>query len=537
MCAQNFELKLTSKDSIFNVELATFDLNKKFISKNKALKSCDSISTLLTLKGYFDNYYKSSVKDSTIIADFYFTRKFDSIKIHYKNEPLVNKLLNTLSIKYFDSIFKIPTYKTELVLNQLISTYEKEGFTFTTIKLDDFEIIENEIYANLNINIENKRSINNIVTYGYDEFPIKKLRKFLNIQNNSSFNIASLKSFKKRIDESKYFNAIKDPEVLFSKDSTQVYIYLKKKSNSKFDGLISFSNENEDKLQLNGYLNLQLSNVFNRAEEISLNWIGNTQQKTLNINYNTPYIFNTNFNFKSEFELIRKDSTYVNSTTEINLGYHLKNNVIISSVINIEKSNITNENNNPLINNYSKTLYGASFTYQLFENNHLQNTKLSFESKAIVGKRKDLSNNDQQLYSLNFNYLQKLNKKNFLYFKSDNAYLVTDTTFENEQFQIGGFNSLRGFDEESILTTKYSTNSIEYQHLTNNNSYLYSFIDIGFIDNEIENSTSNLFGLGLGYNFTTKSSIFNIGYALGKYENIPIKFKTSKILIKISYLF
>lgn len=535
--AQNFELKLASKDSILNNELSLFNFNKKFNSEKNAIKKCDSISHLLTSKGYFGTYYKSKTKDSTIITNFYYIKKFDTLKIRFNNE-VVKKVLNREIIKSSNNIFEVPTYKIDTLLNKIVSAYESEGFTFTTARLTNFKIVKTKIEADLIIKVQNKRKINKIVVNGYDEFSSKKIKKILAIRDNAPFNVLTLETIEKKIKESEYFGSIKKPEVLFTKDSTHLYIYLKKESNSKFDGIIGFSNEDEDKLQLNGYLNLQLFNVFNSAEEISINWIGNKQQKTLNINYNIPYIFKTNFNFEGNFGLVRKDSTYVNSQVETTIGYLLKNNAIIGSVLNLEKSNITNQNDNLLIKNYSKVFYGVSFKHYIFERNHVSNKKLNLEAKATVGNRKnDNIKTNQQQYALKFSYLQKLTKNNYLYLKSNSAYLVTDSPFNNEHYKIGGFNSLRGFNEESILTTKYTTNSLEYHYLTNSDSYLYSFFDIGLVNSKIKNSTLNLYGFGIGYNFLANNSIINIAYALGKFDKSPIKLQNSKFHIQISYLF
>lgn len=536
MCAQEFELKLSSTDSIFNNELSNLNILKKYNSKKRTLEICDSISEVFVTKGYFDNSYKTELKDSIIYAKYSYSLKFETILIHFNNEQVIKDVLDRNFIKHSQNTFEISIKQLDKLLNKFVSSYELNGFTFTSINLSNLKANLNTIEADLEIKSELKRNINKIIVNGYDEFPIKKLKKILNIENNSTFNPSSLNYIAQRLTESQHFNILKNPEALFTKDSTQIYIYAKKRSNSNFNGLIGFSNENEGKFQLNGYLNLHLSNVFNRAENISLNWIGNKQQKTLNINYNVPYIFNTNFNFESIFGIIRKDSTYVNSRIESKIGYHINNNFSIGVNLNTEKSDVTNKDSNPLINNFTKHLYGAYFKYSVFENNHISNTKFDFYATTNLGKRKNESiNSNQELYSVNFKYIQKLNKKNYLLFKSNNTYLASDSTFDNELFAIGGFNSIRGFNEESILTSQFSANSIEHHYLTNSLSYLYSFFDFGLIKSTTENSTLNLYGFGIGYRFYSNKSIINIAYALGKFNNTSIQLQNSKFHIKISY--
>ena len=45
--------------------------------------------------------------------------------------------------------------------------------------------------------------------------------------------------------------------------------------------------------------------------------------------------------------------------------------------------------------------------------------------------------------------------------------IQTTNLVQNEQFQIGGFKLLRGFDEENIFTNKYFVSSLEYRYSIN----------------------------------------------------------------------
>lgn len=535
--AQNYELKLMSTDSILNKQLKYLNFQKKHKSKKSIEMSCDSISKKLTLKGYFDNYYVLHQKDSLITSEYYFSKKVESVLIYFKNEELVKQVLNENFIQHTNNSFKIPIEETQFLLENIISNYEENGFSFTSIKLSKQNYKEQILSAELTINNLKKRAINNLVVKGYYEFSKKKLLKILELEENTVFNSSALKKIENKIKESNLFTSIKKPEVLFSKDSTELYVYLKKQNNSKLDGLVAFSNENEN-LELSGYLNLTLSNVFNKAEEISIDWIGNSEQKTLNLDYYTPYVFNTNFNIKGNFSLIRKDSTYVNVNPSFSIGYHISNNINISGILNYEDSQVSEDNTNSNYIDYSKTMYGLSLKYFIYNENHNSNTKFNIDASALTGNRKDNSNTtNQQIFNLNASYLLKVNSKNYILLKSINSFINSDDTFENEEYIIGGFSTLRGFDEESIVTPQYSVNTIEYEYLTNNLSYLYSFLDYGIIKDTSQSSDSKLYGFGVGYKFNTSSSVFNIAYALGKYENSPLKLQNSKVHIKITYNF
>jgi hemolysin activation/secretion protein len=101
--------------------------------------------------------------------------------------------------------------------------------------------------------------------------------------------------------------------------------------------------------------------------------------------------------------------------------------------------------------------------------------------------------------------------------------------FLNELFQIGGYKLLRGFDEESIYATQYGVATAEYHYLVGQNSYLFGFIDKGWIKNKYQyvNVHTNYTGFGIGMEFETKLGLLNISYAIGTQSNEPFNLNGS----------
>ena len=59
-------------------------------------------------------------------------------------------------------------------------------------------------------------------------------------------------------------------EVLFTKDSTSVYLYLEKIKSNRFDGFIGFgTDETTGKIEFDGYLDL---NLINNLKIINIIW-------------------------------------------------------------------------------------------------------------------------------------------------------------------------------------------------------------------------------------------------------------------------
>ena len=107
----------------------------------------------------------------------------------------------------------------------------------------------------------------------------------------------------------------------------------------------------------------------------------------------------------------------------------------------------------------------------------------------------------------------------------------SQSIFRNELFQIGGYRLLRGFDEESIYASRYAVTTLEYRYLVGLNSFFFVFSDGGYAENKSVNikSSNTFISAGLGMAFETKAGIFNISFATGKRNDVPLDLRQSKI--------
>jgi hypothetical protein len=83
---------------------------------------------------------------------------------------------------------------------------------------------------------------------------------------------------------------IKYPEILFTEDSTKVYVY-QKKSNTLTGSLDSVIMKIKD--SFNGYLDLTLENSLHVGEQFSLWKTDGNKQRTFKTALELPYLFKT----------------------------------------------------------------------------------------------------------------------------------------------------------------------------------------------------------------------------------------------------
>lgn len=537
--AQNFILKINGTSDI---ETKTIDsLNYNRIHKNKTSIENETIATSKKLEsiGYLHPQRNEIIKinDSVFSVLFQLNKQTKYSYIYVGKNEILKKTIthpinhDTLILKYAE---------TPAFLAKSIHQLEQLGYPLAKLQLTNIQNKDNRLMADLDLKINNKRKINRItlktkeVEKKDDFFPKNHLYQINKKFKDKLFNQEALEEIALEFDKYPFAKQIKKPELLFTQDSTTIYIYLEKRKNNSFDGYIGLGNNEEEKTTLNGYLNIQLQNLLKTGEDFFVYWKSDgNNQKTFRTGITLNYLFKTPLGLSSQLHIFKQDSTFQNSKTFADLNYHI--NYSTKLYLGIEStvsSDIQNSNN--LVSDYKNQFITTGFYYsKIALSNNFFPEKTKIDLRAGTGKRntpnQPNTNSNEKQYFLNLNITHNftLNPKNIINLRSQNYYLKSDTYLINELFRFGGLNSIRGFAENSLQANQLHALLTEYRYIINPSLYIYSILDYAFYrDNslmKLENFNKiNSIGLGLG--IQTNNGILNISLTnrLNTKENIKL---------------
>lgn len=522
--AQSFYLNINGINKKQSLTIDSIPYAKKHVNIKSLNDELFSVTNKLSKQGYIDSKILETKKinDSTYTAFIDLKTKIKEVHIYIG----INSFFNEYKKNTKDSII-IPFTELENFLNKEISNNEKAGFAFSKINLANIKKKNYIIYADLNLNTEKKRTLNSIIVNYTDlslkeYFPKGALKQLNKKYTNRIFNQETVKRLYEDINSFEFVSQTKYPEILFTKDSTKVYTYIEKRKANTFDGYVGFSNDENKKLILNGYLDISLTNILHAGEKFSLYWKSDgNQQKTFNTKLEIPYLFQSPLGIKAQLNIFKQDSTFQNTKTDINLGYYLNyNSKLYIGYQSTESSDIQNTNNS-FISDFNNSYYTSTYEYKKTDsNNNLMPGKAYLSSILGFGKRE--TNNDPETaepskqFYLNINgaYNFELNNKNFINLGSQNFYLNSKNYISNELFRFGGMNSIRGFSENSLQANFYSAILTEYRYVFSKSAYIHSITDYAIYQDltNISNpkKIKNLIGIGIGAGIQTKSGILQI---------------------------
>ena len=528
------EIDNTDDQKVLYIDSNNNDINLKDLSKK-----IDSLKK----QGYFNLEIIEKVKKDSLNykVTIDLNQKFENIYI-YGESRMINFKGKNVKIIEGKKHYSIKINELESFLTKSSEDIANKGYPFNKIQLNNIKDFDStNLYASINIELNDKRKSDKVIIKGYENFPKAFLKHYLKYSNKDDFNFDVIKNKSEEINKLGFVSQIKDPEILFKKDSTIIYLYLEKVKNNSFDGFIGFAtNEENEKLEINGYMDIRLHNTLNYGEKINVNYRSTSDNnRFLKTNITTPYIFNTALGLELDLNLTKKDSTYIKDEQSVGLNFLIKNKHNLSFHLSTLNSTSSLETTNELIKDYKSNFKKIKYDFKKVNiNNKLIPVKFLTSIELSTGKRKDnLETKTQNRYFIktfnNFN----ITKSSSIYLNLEAYGLNSSNYYLNEMLLFGGINSIRGFEENSIATNKLFLINTEYRIKLNNDIYINTIFDTAYYENTLANIRDNIYGLGFGLNINTNSGVFRLNYANGIKKGQDIDLKLSKIHVSFSNIF
>ena len=506
--------------------------NNTFDKYEHLIKSIDDSISSLVDKGFmFSKVERLKKRDS---FNYEVTIESGSkIKfIKFSNIEGLSENFKEYIYNLLDSKRRIEFERSEKFLNNISLFMSANGYPFSKINIVNFiQLDSNLISADLYVELGQKRKIDKIVIKGYENFPKKFFKNLLNINKNVDLDLENIKKKSAKIDNLLFVKNTKEPEVLFTDDSTIVYFYLKKTKKNSFDGYLGFnSNENTNKLDLQGNLNLSIINAFNKGEGINIKYVSeNSEDKLFYSNLEIPYMLNSPISVGLSLNISKKDSTFSTNSTGVNLYSEFKK---IKFGVGYEKINssayIQNENTQDF--DLRKLNFFISKN-QVDYSNLLYQKKLEFIYKYSYGEKTQdiVSPHTTHIFKLlnKFNFSERLlNISSLNYNKMNSENFVT-----NELFRFGGISSIRGFQEGSIYANEYFITNFDLIFLLNKSTGIFSLFDFSKYKNINLNIDEKIYSAGFGLKTLSNQSIITIFFASGNTWGKKLNIEDAKINI------
>lgn len=406
-----------------------------------------------------------------------------------------------------------------------------KGFAFNRVQSKYLGSRNGIPIVQLTINKNEKRTIDGFVLKGYENPPSRFIKNLKKEFQGKIYDDKNLVAINKQLQNHPFVTLDRPPQSLFTKDSTNIYLFLQKKKVNTFDGIIGFGNDKTEKFTLNGSLNLNLRNIFNSFESINLFWQRNPDSgQTFNLGTDVPYLFKSNVGLNLNVNIYRQDSTFATVKALPGLYYHLSSRQKLGVRGTFETSAILDslytggkdftKRGIGLWYQYTKPSDVEIFQYQTRVQSNVDFLKANYTEEKF----------NQLQYFLSAENNFNIRGKHYLNINGESAYLNSKNELNtNELFRFGGWNSLRGFNENSLLADFYAFGGAEYRYLVNDQAYFDLFGQYGILSNPSLDAQIKLYSVGFGFKFSLPIGLMSIQISNGSQFGEVFNFKGTKI--------
>ena len=449
----------------------------------------------------------------------------------------------------------------------ILRSFSARAYPFMKFYLEDIRFNGDTLLSTLKIEQGPQMRLNRIEIYGDVSISPVFLGRMLGLEVGQAFDIGSIAALEQKLTLLPYLEQERGTEVDYDDGRLVLRFYLKKKNASRLNillGIIPGGNIPGSRLTLTGLADVQVRNSLGQGEFLAFKFERlQTQTQTIDLEASFPYLLDLPFGLEGNMHQSRRDSSFNQVSGDISALAYFRglNSVKVfigweqSNLLSLDEGSLISQRRLPTVLDTRSRNYGVGVNMAKLD--YLYNPRRGFElnSRTTFSQRRIVPNSaissliDENEPDFDFStlYTEELidpiillkqeltvgtyvpfGNRSVIKFGVDLAYQYAGRAIlRNEQWIIGGINSLRGFNEGLLFADSYLMSSLEYRFILDKNSYLSAYSDLArlwqgkqFLDH---------LGLGVGLNFEVSTGIFGISIAVGKQGDAPFDLSSPKV--------
>ncbi len=358
------------------------------------------------------------------------------------------------------------------------------------------------------------------------------------------------------------------PKLVFVGDEVKLNLPLKPAQPNRFDFILGLlPNPITGRSTITGTLDARLFNALKAAEMFSVHFERlRPLNQQLDVQARIPYLFMLPFGASGQIQMYRRDSAFLDVSLRAGLLYQMQRGQLelfwsrnSSDLLKIDTQQILNTLRLPTTLDLNSNQFALAYTLKKFDNRFNPRRGIGIQTEARVGlvqiirsatveqlRRPDLP--DFDFSSLYDTLRVQGNRYQFLAWMDGflpigrqatlraaiRAGMLTAgaSVLRNELYRLGGFELVRGFDEDIFFASAYANGILEMRLLTGERSFFSVFGEYSALNLAEASGTAVLAypaALGAGLQIETRGGVFGLSMAIGKLGKAAFDFRSPKI--------
>lgn len=419
-----------------------------------------------------------------------------------------DKLEQLLDLKGKTSI---PLNQIELLIEKIVDLYSSRGYLFVQVKPDVSVTDDNKINMCLIIDEGSLFRPQNYLFKGNTVTGSSTLLRISGLSQIRTFSPEILEQAENKLLNKEYITKVK----ILPVDNSTLSIDITEGNMTKAEGVLGIRTvPGSDKSELNGFGRIRFLNLWGTDRAISLYWKSmRASNRVIELAYHESGLNAYPFTGDVIFHRSQQDSAWIRIKADFSIFYSFQYHQLGLSFLTETLYPDTPDTTIAVKTKYQSPALIWKFDKTDFNPNPSKGNQIRIKSgwlfKQAGNKKSSIPVNEIDAVT----YIPAIGRivcSVGLHFRE-----ISDHTVKPyEQYKLGGFNSLRGYNEETFSSWRIGWINSEIRYLLTRDSRLFFLLDNGFLQVEDSKLKTDLMGLGTGISFRTRVGMISISYAL-----------------------
>lgn len=435
----------------------------------------------------------------------------------------------------------------ELLINRILKILEQQGYPLASIKIGEIayrkEGADTFVSIPLLLNKGQLVHITDLQIEGNTRTRENVIVREARLEKNQLFSPNLPRDIKRRLEKTQLFSSVSLPE-LYLRDNgiAGFFIRIKEGNVNHFDGILGYipGTQFGQDGYVTGLIDLRLRNLFGTGRRFSTRWhrLDNWTQE-IELKYFEPWIASLPVNVETWFSQRKQDTTYVRRQFGLEVFMMFSHELSISG--SFQRAEIFPAEGIQLVAKSSTWFLGISVHYDSRDDRVTPREGLVYQTSYDYGQKVKKAplpsegslRGDRITLDLEY-YLTPIQKQVIMVGIHARDYRSSDIEL-SDLFRFGGANTLRGYREAQFLGSRVAWSTLEHRWLMGGRSYLFGFVDAGYIYTPYVSSSSvpgqqlTRVGYGAGLRLDSGIGLIGVSLAFGQGDT----FSTAKLHFRL----
>lgn len=448
----------------------------------------------------------------------------------------------------FDTPVDAPlnTLTLEEDVTRLLQAIEKQGYPLARVAIERIEPIlssDTELVAILRVERKGAARIGRITIEGNTSTRDYVITRELGFREGELLIPSQLEQGRAALERLGYFESVEMPRIYLLDDSTvEVRVRVAEARTTTIDAILGYNPPTAPNGSgyISGLVDLGFRNISGTARDAALHYsrLSESTQR-LSAQYREPWLFGYPLHVSLKFDQYQQDSSYVSTQMQGGLTYSATQSLSLNASLLYDRVIPTDLPESPFIAfNSRKLLTLLSAMYDTRDEllapryGVLLRIGGNYGSKRLNGPERFLPDSVERASTLSelaldisaFTPTFTRNLVLAIALHAKRTAVFGSTLDQSDLTRLGGARTLRGYREDELLASRYAYFNLEYRLLTARQSYLFTFVDAGWLErapivNDPNTIRSNPFSYGIGIQQLTPVGVLSLSIGLSKDES------------------